>query len=463
MSHTTFAQGYACIIGVGADLPNTEKDAIGLADILKDPARCAYPPEQVHLLTGETANRANILSCLDNLAGSTNAQSTIIVYFSGHGYRINGSTGELYYLMPYGYNLNYLEQTAISGAEFTIRLQAIPAQKLLVLLDCCHAGGMSNIPMPLAKSPLPLEAQQMLSQGRGRAIIASSQGNELSYAGRPYSAFTAALLEAFCGQGVSQQDGYVRVTDLALHTREVVPRRTRDKQHPILNYEQADNFVLAYYAGGEAQPKRLPFEEPEIESSPGEFNRQIISGDNIGRDRTVVKTESSGTAVGTFNNRGSGNVHLGGQQHYGDVVSGDKIGGDKFGGDKVSGSKITVGTISNSTGFALGDGVRVISSSTGEQLLGSNAQEAKRLEDSLKQLQSVVLRENSGLSQKNQDKALKHLKVVGNFGGDRQNLDLKEQAETALDALSAILSQDTLLNKTQIDNLIKNVQEILDF
>jgi CHASE2 domain-containing sensor protein len=37
---------YACVIGVGADLPNTVQDAQGIADILGDPERCAYPPEQ---------------------------------------------------------------------------------------------------------------------------------------------------------------------------------------------------------------------------------------------------------------------------------------------------------------------------------------------------------------------------------------------------------------------------------
>jgi hypothetical protein len=57
---------------------------------------------------------------------------------------------------------------------------------------------------------------------------------------------------------------------LALHAREVVPGRTGDRQHPILHFEQADNFVLAYYAGGETQPKGLPFAgEPEIEPEPG--------------------------------------------------------------------------------------------------------------------------------------------------------------------------------------------------
>jgi hypothetical protein len=54
--------------------------------------------------------------------------------------------------------------------------------------------------------------------------------------------------------GASKKDGYVRVAGLALHTRQMVPQRTKERQHPILHFEQADNFVLAYYAGGDSEP-----------------------------------------------------------------------------------------------------------------------------------------------------------------------------------------------------------------
>jgi len=316
-----FDQGYALIVGVGADLPNTVNDAIGLADILNDPTRCAYPPAQVHLLTGENARREHILAALDTLSLSTTSQSTLIVYFSGHGYQVTAPTGEFYYLMPFGYDINRLYQTAISGAEFTERLSALPAQKLLVLLDCCHAGGVGEAKAPglqMAKSPLPSEAQRLLTRGSGRVLIASCQEDETSFGGKPYSAFTLALIEALCGVGVTTQDGHVHVADLARHTREAVPERTGGRQHPILHFEQADDFVLAYYAAGDVQPKGLPFAgEPEIEPEPGAWHDldqrgQIVPGPQIGvagdvrepmerqsGDRIVISGDISGkVAVG---------------------------------------------------------------------------------------------------------------------------------------------------------------------
>lgn len=270
---TSFENGHALLVGVGGDLPNTVDDAKGLARIFADPERCAYPLDQVVALTGPEATRDGVLGALDALAGRSDANATVIIFYSGHGYRVRSSMGAGYYLMPYGYDLTALFDTAITGKEFADKLTAIPAQRMVVLLDCCHAGGIGEEKAPgleMSKAPLPPEALSQLAAGAGRVHIASSRADELSYAGRPYSAFTLALIEALCGQGAARPDGYVRWTDLALYASAKVPARTQDRQHPMVDLEQSDNFVLAYYAGGSTQPKGLPFtSEPEIEAEPG--------------------------------------------------------------------------------------------------------------------------------------------------------------------------------------------------
>ncbi len=315
---TSFDQGYALVIGVGADLPNTVQDAQGVAAQLKDPERCGYPDDHVHLLVGPKATRDAIFAGLDHLAASTSATSTVVIYFSGHGYKAASTLGEAYYLMPYGYEVSRLYQTAVSGQEFTQKLRAIPAKKLLLLLDCCHAGGVGEAKAPgvaLSKSPLPPDAVTLLSEGSGHVLIASSQEDELSYAGKPYSAFTLAFIESLSGIGVAKKDGYVRVTDVALHAREVVPGRTHGKQHPVLHFEHADNFALAYYAGGDSSPKGLPFpEEPQIEPEPGAWTISTVintgggayiggnvstgGGAFVGRDQHNVTITGDGNVIG---------------------------------------------------------------------------------------------------------------------------------------------------------------------
>lgn len=306
-----FKSGHALLIGVGADLPDTVNDARGMADILKDQGHCAYQPTQVTLLTGESADRPGILAALDRLAQEADDKAAVVVYFSGHGHHVSSSIGEAYYLMPYNYDINRLSLTAISGSEFVGRLKAIKSQKLLLLLDCCHAGGMSDLKAPglqLSKAPLPPEAQGLFAEGQGRVVIASSRADEFSLAGRPYSAFTLALIEALCGVGASEKDGYVRVSDLALHTRQMVPQRTKNRQHPILRFRQADDFVLAYYAGGETEPKGLPFEEePKTEPEPGAWSGifdqrgQTVHGPQTNIAGGVQGVVMSGNYSGTIN------------------------------------------------------------------------------------------------------------------------------------------------------------------
>ena len=80
-----FSPGYAVGIGVGADLPVTLDDAAGVARLLPDPNRCACPPDQVRVLTGEDVYRDAVLSALDWLAAVAVPDSTALVYLPGHG------------------------------------------------------------------------------------------------------------------------------------------------------------------------------------------------------------------------------------------------------------------------------------------------------------------------------------------------------------------------------------------
>ena len=179
------------------------------------------------------------------------------------------------------------------------------ARKLLLLLDCCHAAGLDQRKAPgamLEKAPIPPQAEAMLRAGSGRVVIASSRADEVSFAGKPYSAFTQALIEGLAGSGANEQDGYARVADLAMYTSWRVPGRTKDRQHPVLNFEKADNFPVAFYAGGDPKPKGTPFEVPtEIEPEPGAW-RVNIGFMNLGRMRAgghIIQIGGNADLTGT--------------------------------------------------------------------------------------------------------------------------------------------------------------------
>ena len=184
----------------------------------------------------------------------------------------------------------------------------------------------------------------MFAKGGGRIMIGSSRPSELSYAGEPYSAFTYALVKGLCGAGAVKQDGYIRATDLAMYASQVVPTLTDNKQHPVLDIEKADNFILAYYAGGQLQPKGLPRElenAPKIEAKPGELNGYYqhveASGDRAvaigGNANGAIIIPGDGNTVGNNNvvqrnvtQRGKYNINLGSAQNLniGDTINHDK-------------------------------------------------------------------------------------------------------------------------------------------
>ncbi|MBI1295315.1 caspase family protein [bacterium] len=435
---TTFTQGHALLVGVGGDLPNTVDDAKGIAELLLDPERCAYPPSQVTLLTGQDATRARVIDGLTQLAQRTGPNDTVIVYFSGHGYRLASSIGTLYFLMTYDYNVNKLGETAISGSEFVEKLRALQSRKLLLLLDCCHAGGLKDTTVPigqLTKSPMPPEAAPLLAAGQGRIAIASSRADELSYAGKPYSAFTLALAEALCGVGASTADGYVRVMDLALHAGASVPRITGDKQHPSVNdFQNADNFLVAYYAGGQTMAKGLPFnaQKVEIEPEPGVFNAVINqTGQTVHGPQTNIGGAVHGSVYsGSIGQIGDRQIDTAGGAYIGGNLT---TGGDFVGRDRVAHhTQITTGDISGS-GIAIGPNARA------EVRHGLSADDLDRLFLPLHTLiQSAPASQRHEAGQKVE--ALKTELAQGNKADDEKVATLVEDiAQLAPDAIQSLV------------------------
>jgi hypothetical protein len=306
MTQGTFSNGYALLIGVGADLAVTVKDATALWDVLVAPTRAAYPPEQVELLTQGKATRKEILEAFDRLIVrvNQNPDATVIVYFSGHGGRITSLNNPAeYFLVPYGFDWNHRTDTAISGAEFTQKIEAIRAKKLVVILDCCHAGGVPALKTPgttFSKSPVPPSLLNSLDRGSGRVVIASSNEEQYSYTGNPYSVFTACLLEAMQGKASMVEDGYARILNVLTYLFEQVPKRTFEKQKPFVNkvLDLSDNFPLCYYAGGEAKLRsEVPISAPDsltntVTNSQNSFNQN--ERERINKDIEICQKHYDG-------------------------------------------------------------------------------------------------------------------------------------------------------------------------
>ncbi len=128
-----FPRGYALIMGVGEylhfqSLPQTvPQDACDLAELLRNPDLCSYPKENVRLFTDEQATVTAMWQGLQWLAEKTGPGETAVIYFSGHGGRIESGPAAGNYLLLHDSHPQNLRQTAVISDALSERLRRIRA------------------------------------------------------------------------------------------------------------------------------------------------------------------------------------------------------------------------------------------------------------------------------------------------------------------------------------------------
>ena len=371
-----FEHGYAVVVGIDANniqrlaLPTVAKDVQAVRDVLIHPERCAYKPEHVKLLAGEEATRKNILDGLYWLQERVKEddEATAVIYYSGHG-MFDKASGD-YYLIPYDIRaLNRIRADAIKAEALTAEISAIQAKRLLVILDCCHAGGMgikdvdlngidAGADVAAAAFPFDLPATKDipvytavpgekdvtdLAEGNGRAVLNSSSGAQSSYVrrDRKMSLFTYHLIEALTGHAPHPEDAtVVYVTDVMSWVTHHVKKSARAEgvsQTPVMRTSGV--FPVAQLIGGQGVAKGLGGRLPDpLESLPS-----VETAVAFNQERQTVHGNQVNIA---------GNAQIG---QIGNNISVGE-GGKYVGGDEVGGDHISVGNISGSSSVAIGSG-----------------------------------------------------------------------------------------------------------
>ena len=151
----TFAHGYALLIGVTKNqvarwaLPDVAKDITALSEVLAHPERCAYSAENIKTIVGPVATREGILNGLvwleERLRADAGGDATAVIYYTGHGWRDTAGSSPAYYLIPCDVRETAVRARALRAEDFAAEIAALQPKRLLVLLDCCHAGGMVRV------------------------------------------------------------------------------------------------------------------------------------------------------------------------------------------------------------------------------------------------------------------------------------------------------------------------------
>jgi len=284
-----FSNAYALLIAVNDNLipqyalPTVARDAEALRDVLVHPERCAYPADNVRLLLGADASRDGIRGGLawlkERVAADGSGNATAVVFYSGHG-AVNNDDNS-YYLLPYDLR-SPITESLLRAGDMAAAIEQVQPRRLLVVLDCCHAGGM-NIKGDdlfsaegLRKSAAPAETRPIaaLSQGQGRAVLSSSSAAESSYvrSDRKMSIFTYHVVEALTGHAQAEGATEVLVSDIMGHVSRAVPASAQAEygasQTPVYQ-TSGENFPVALLLGGKGISKGMALPDPVAPLPPG--------------------------------------------------------------------------------------------------------------------------------------------------------------------------------------------------
>ena len=192
------------VIAIGVDnylqpdlqLDNCKKDCTDLIEALQS----NYKNFEIYqTLYNEAATKQGILTAIRSFCEDTsknNVANNLVLFYSGHGSRIEPPNAPVRgSWLPYDFDGKRWTQLELS--EIMKELEFLETLHLMVIADCCYAGGMFQTGSPFFEADKKGIVAAEIGLEPSRWGIASSRSSELSGAGQPgsNSIFTAALVQ----------------------------------------------------------------------------------------------------------------------------------------------------------------------------------------------------------------------------------------------------------------------------
>ena len=207
-------------------LPGVRRDAERLRSTLEEHAVVGV--HRMWWLVDGRATKATVLSSLQEVSEQAGATDQAIIYFGGHGWRVLDGARKrgTYYLLPYDATFASVATDGISTDEIGALLNSQHAQEIVVILDCCHSGGMTNF------SWTNEVLEGLLEGWRSHYVIAASRGREQAGEDDGGGFFMTALCDALVGEGVTPDEkGRFSVQKAWSHAADVANSRSVQGGH----------------------------------------------------------------------------------------------------------------------------------------------------------------------------------------------------------------------------------------
>jgi helicase len=211
------------------ELRCAERDARALHALFTDTLG-----EGGELLCGSSATRAELEARLGALASSS-PDDVVVLGFSGHG-------SETHELVTYDTDPAELAKTALPLDRLLELFKAIPARRLVCVLDCCFSGELGAKVLTTDLRPRSMKSTEAIlaeMAGEGRLILTASKADEPAWENQRvgHGLLTHYLLRALQGAEEVRTRGKVSVLRLVEYTVQRVIADSDQigyRQHPTI-------------------------------------------------------------------------------------------------------------------------------------------------------------------------------------------------------------------------------------
>jgi len=187
-----FGRYYALVIG-DQNYQSLEKLRTPRADVERA-ARILKDKYGFTVQVLEDADDVAILRALNDLNNVLKPNDNLLIYYAGHGYRLNSSGNVAGFWLPVNADAPPVDTFWIPNEQITGHLGRLPARRVLVVADSCYAGLLSTEPsflfldnntqfsLDYVKFKLPKRARLLLASGGDEPVLDSAGGNNSLFA-----------------------------------------------------------------------------------------------------------------------------------------------------------------------------------------------------------------------------------------------------------------------------------------
>ena len=236
-------QKWALVVGIAQfhdprlNLRYTGKDAKDFGSVLIDPSFGRFPASNVHVLNEGQVTTRKLKEELNWIARMAQEDDLVVVFLASHGTSRSDDNAEVNYIVTSDTDLDSQDSlfaTAMPMVELSdIVRTRIKARRTAIILDTCHSGAattqLKDRATGLADSTPSAGALDRIRQGVGRAILTSSQEDQVSYEGPPFQNgyFTHFLIEA-----LRQNQGGDTMEQIYTYIKDALPRAVAAQKQP---------------------------------------------------------------------------------------------------------------------------------------------------------------------------------------------------------------------------------------